>query len=90
MKRLGVLISFGLAIGLVTGLGCAGDGNVVDRFWMDGIEMEPTIPDGTVLDVLDYGDASPERVDVVVFPSPYFPDLARLERLFCNGRLFLW
>ena len=70
MKWLGTLIVLALASGIVSGIACGGDGNVVERIIVQGVAMEPTFASGTDLEVIDYGDASPQHGDVVVFISP--------------------
>ena len=69
-QRLKTLIAFAFASGLLIGIACGGDGNVVERFTVEGAGMEPTFLSLTDLEVIDYGDASPQNGDVIVFYSP--------------------
>ena len=70
MKRFSICIVFALAMAVVGGLACGGRDDVVERIDVQGAAMEPTFPNGTTVEVLDYGDASPQRGDVIVFISP--------------------
>lgn len=70
MKRLKTLIAFALASGLLIGIACGGDSNVVERLTVEGAAMEPAFPHGTDLEVIDYGDASPQHGDVIVYFAP--------------------
>ena len=81
MKWLGTLIVLALASGIVNGIACGGDGNVVERIVVQGASMEPTFTHGTELNVLDYGDARPERGDVVVLFEPVRLDTMAIERI---------
>ncbi len=43
--------------------------------------MEPTLPNGTVVSVVDYGDTSPKRADIVMFHFPPNPERLTLKRI---------
>jgi signal peptidase I len=50
-------------------------------FRVEGAGMEPTFTDGTLVEVMSFGDAEPERGDVVVFRSPLFPEREFVKRI---------
>lgn len=51
------------------------------RNTFQGPSMEPTIREGQVLVVQDYGSARPQRGDIIVFRSPSVSQLALPDRL---------
>lgn len=46
-----------------------------------GDAMLPSLPDGTMVDLVEYGGAEPQRGDVVVFRSPINPDRYFIKRV---------
>ena len=43
--------------------------------------MDPTLADGTMVDALDYGGATPNHGDIIVFFSPISPDRTFIKRV---------
>jgi len=60
-----------------------GNGNPVgQQFRVEGAAMEPILPNGTIVDVLAYGDrVTPKRGDIVVFRAPNSPDRDFVKRI---------
>jgi len=75
MRRLGIVaVGLALVVGMV---GC----NTGSQFRMAGISMEPAYPPGTVVKVSKYGDASPQRGDIVVFHMPMKTSVENMNRI---------
>jgi len=75
MRRLGIVaVGLALVVGMV---GC----NTGSQFRIEGSTMEPTLPGGTVVKVSKYGDASPQRGDIIVFRFPGNPDRLFIKRI---------
>lgn len=53
----------------------------VGQFEVMGSAMEPSFPDGALVDVVQYGAGDPERGDVVVFESPKYADTYFMKRI---------
>jgi signal peptidase I len=51
------------------------------QFLVEGASMEPTFPNGTLVEHSDYGDASPKLGDIVVFRSPTNPAREFIKRI---------
>lgn len=60
---------FTIIVGAACG-GSEGGNRVVEEFVMEGYSMDPTIPPGTVVKVLGYGDARAEDGDIIAFLLP--------------------
>lgn len=60
---------------------CDGESGVVRRVRMEGHSMLPSIDDGTVVDVMGYGAAEPQRGDVVLFKWPKNPNRESIKRI---------
>ncbi len=51
------------------------------QFLVEGASMEPKFPSGTLVEHSDYGDAAPQRGDIIVFRSPTNPDREFMKRI---------
>lgn len=69
-----------LALFMVTILAC-GNSDVVERFRVEGAAMAPTLPNGTEVEVRDYGKTLPKRGDIVVFHAPQSPGRDFIKRI---------
>ncbi len=83
LKRFSICIVFTLSMAVVAGLACGGRDDVVERITVQGEAMEPTFAHGTDLEVIDYGDASPQNGEVIEEPYALGPTkcLEHLRRL---------
>jgi signal peptidase I len=56
-------------------------GQVIDYFLVEGAGMDPTLPDGTLVEVLDLAATELERGDIVVYGFPNNPDRRSIKRI---------
>ena len=50
-------------------------------FQVEGAGMEPTFPNGTLVDVLDYEGTDPQRGDIIIFLAPVALERAFIKRI---------
>jgi signal peptidase I len=67
-------------VALVVGCG-GGSGNVVGEFRMEGLAMEPTLANGTMIKAIDYAGQRPEHGDIIIFHSSMYPDRNFVKRV---------
>jgi len=72
-----------IAAALVALFAACGEGGeqTAGEWQVMGDAMLPSLPDGTMVDLVEYGGAEPQRGDVIVFRSPSNPDRYFIKRI---------
>ena len=85
--RIGILVALS-ALYTVATLACGDDDSApqgsaspLTTFRVEGAGMAPTLENGTLVEVFDYGDSTPARGDVIVFRSPVNPSRDFIKRV---------